>query len=413
MTAKPIETETSGLKETVLQLPKSDLHLHLDGSLRLPTLIELAREMKFDLPSQTVEGLQETLFKDSYASLEEYLTTFYYSCAVMQTPEQLERIAFELAEDCQAEGVRYIEVRYAPQLHINANMDVREVLLSVNRGLLKAQTEFNHRPEVKTGQEPPFHYGIIACALRNFGPFSPYFKKFIAVHEFSSLKSAGKLASLELAKSAVHVRNETGIPIVGFDLAGAEAGYPAADHRRAFQYAHEAFLHKSVHAGEAYGPESIFQAITELHADRIGHGYLIFDTSRIESERIIDKEKYVRNLCRYVADQRITIEVCLTSNMQTNPELHDLTRHTFGRMLAEGLSTTFCTDNRTVSKTSMTKEIMTALNTFPITPRELRNCVINGFKRSFFPGPYVDKRKFVRQCIDYYDQVAATHAQLT
>jgi adenosine deaminase len=215
------------------------------------------------------------------------------------------------------------------------------------------------------------------------------------------------LGSLELAKGAVKIRDELDLPIVGFDLAGAEHGNPARDHWQAFQYVHENFMKKTVHAGEAYGAPSIFQAITELHADRIGHGYYLFDTSKIEDKSITDRERYVRELAQYIADRRITIEVCLTSNMQTNPSIGEIKNHAFSKMLSYGLSVTLCTDNRTVSKTTISKEIMLALENFGISPHRLKNLIIYGFKRSFFPGPYLKKREYVRQCINYYEQIVA------
>ncbi len=184
--------------------------------------------------------------------------------------------------------------------------------------------------------------------MRSFNQhLSKYYEQFINTHSYSDMKSIRKMASSELAQGAVRIRDEEGIPIVGFDLAGAEKGYPARDHWRAFQHAHENFMSKTVHAGEAYGAPSIFQAITELHADRLGHGYYLFDTGKIEDDLISDKERYIEKLCEYIAQHRITIEVCLTSNMQTNPTIGILQNHAFKHMLARELSTTFCTDNRT------------------------------------------------------------------
>ncbi len=190
--------------------------------------------------------------------------------------------------------------------------------------------------------------------------------------------------------------------MVGIDLAGQEKGYPAEDHRAAYQVAHEAFLGKTVHAGEDYGPESIFQAIGDLHADRIGHGTWLFDTSKITSPRIEDRQAYVDRLSEFIADKRITIEVCLTSNQQTVPELAaDLRKHPFAEMRQRRLSTTFCTDNRLVSNTTVSHEIARAIDAFGLTSREVRDILIYGFKRSFFPGSYLEKRTYVRQVIDY------------
>ncbi|MCH7678197.1 adenosine deaminase family protein [candidate division KSB1 bacterium] len=396
---------TEEVAELINLIPKTDLHVHLDGSLRLQTLTEIAKQENVELPSSTVEGLNELVFKDNYANLEEYLKTFGYACAVMQKPEYLERIAYELAQDNQNEGVRYIEVRFAPQLHINKKMDMKKVIASVDKGLECAQKEFNLRPEVKSGQEPPFNYGIIVSALRAFGPYSEYYANFINSLAYSDMKDIVGLCSLELARGAVKTRDELGVPIVALDLAGAEKGNPAKDHRKAFQYAHENFLAKTVHAGEAYGPSSIFQAITECHAERIGHGMFLFDITKVDEDSRIDKERYVDELSQYIADRRVTIEVCLTSNLQTNPGLKSLEQHSFKKMIERELSTTICTDNRTVSKTTVTNEIKLALQNFDMNPRTLKNTIVYGFKRSFFPDRYAKKRQYVRQCIDYYEKL--------
>lgn len=407
MGIKNQNNQTQKLRELIKKIPKTDLHLHLDGSVRLQTIIQIARKENIELPSFTVAGLNELLFKDKFDNLKEYLKTFEYCCAVMQKPEYLEQIAYELALDNQAEGVRYIEVRFAPQLHMNKYMDMEAVLSSVNKGLIRAQNEFNQRPEILAGQEPPFYYGIIVCALRSFGSYSEYYENFIKALSYTDMKRIFGLCSFELAKGAVKIRDELGIPIVGFDLAGAEKGNPAKDHWQAFQYAHENFMAKTVHAGEAYGPPSIFQAITELHADRIGHGYYLFDTSKIDDKdkSIKDKERYVSELCQYIADRRVTIEVCLTSNMQTNPSLKKVENHSFKKMLEYELSASICTDNRTVSKTSVTDEILLALRSFNLSPKTLKNTIVYGFKRSFFPDVYAKKREYVRHCIDYYEKL--------
>jgi len=405
MTKAAAIRDPKAFEQVIRQIPKSDLHVHLDGSIRPQTLIDISRQEKLKLPSYTTEGLDQLLFKDQYANLAEYLTTFGYSCAALQKPEHLERVAYELALDNQAEGVRYIEVRFAPQLHINRHMDLGTVLKAVNQGLERAQQAFNQRPEVKNGDEPPFFYGIITCAMRHIGPWSEYYQKFIDSFTYSSTADVCRLAALELAKGVVKVRDDLGIPVAGFDLAGAEAGNPAARFAEAYQYVHEAFLHKTVHAGEDYGPESIFQAITELHADRIGHGYSLFDVTRIRDPKISNKRKYINNLIQFIADRRITIEICLTSNLQTNPKLTSIRNHTFAKMIRANLSTTFCTDNRTVSKTNITQEIMLAVANFPLNAKTLKNCIVYGFKRSFFPDKYSNKRKYVRQCLNYYEKL--------
>jgi len=393
-------------KEFIEKIPKTDLHLHLDGSLRLSTLVELARENGVELPAYDEKGLRRLVFKSKYASLTEYLKGFMYTTAVLQTGSALERVGYELAQDNQNEGVRYIEVRFAPQLHQNARMSSIDVMAAVNRGLARAKDEFNSRAEVKSGAEPPFEYGIIACAMRMFDyGFSEYFDTLLKVHAHSERKWIFSLASQELVRAAMEAKTKLKLPIVGFDLAGAEAGYPAEGHAQAYALAHKYFLKKTVHAGEAYGPESIFQAITDLHADRIGHAVYLFDAGMIKSLEIKDKKAYIANLVQFIADRRITIEVCLTSNLQTNPAIRDLSEHSFKHMRKAKLSATFCTDNRTVSQTTVSAEILKAVQAFSITQRELKNFVIYGFKRSFFPGTYIKKREYVHQIIEYYEKI--------
>lgn len=398
--------------DIIKKLPKTDLHVHLDGSMRLSTLIELAREYQVALPSYTEEGLKETVFKEKYQNLEEYLSGFAYTIAVMQSEVALERTAFELAEDNQAEGVRYVEVRFAPQLHVHSHLTIENVLRSVNRGLQRAKDQFNRKPEVVSGDEPPFEYGILVCAMRAFNKgLSEYFDRILGVHRFSSPHRIFALASLELAQAAVRVRDEYRLPIMGFDLAGPERGFPAEDHVEAYRYAHKNFMMKTVHAGEAYGPESIFQAITDLHADRIGHGTYLLDHSMIQST-VVDRQRYVDELAQYISDRRITLEICLTSNMQTNPALTRIEDHSFALMQKKRLSTTFCTDNRTVSNTTVSNEIDLAVRHFNLTPQDIKRCIIYGFKRSFFPGSYLDKRAYVRRIIDYYTKVESEHPGL-
>jgi len=393
----------------IQRLPKTDLHVHLDGSLRLGTLIDLARERRIPLPSETPEGLEALVFRPRYRDLAEYLEGFRYTVAALQDAEALERTAFELAEDCQAEGVRYLEVRFAPQLHVQSDFDIPEVVAAVDRGLRRATEAYNRRPEIASGAEPPFAAGIILCALRFFLPeFSAGYRRVFDALPEAPAREVYAAAGLEVARAAARLRREDGLGVVGIDLAGQEKGYPASGHRKAYQIAHQAFLGKTVHAGEDYGPESIFQAIGDLHADRIGHGTWLFDESKIQNPRIPDPRRYVENLAEYIADKRITIEVCLTSNQQTVPDLaDDLRKHPFGEMRRRRLSTTFCTDNRLVSHTTVTHEIERAIEAFDLTPREVRDILIYGFKRAFFPGTYLEKRAYVRQVINFADRLLA------
>ena len=394
-------------RDLIARLPKSDLHLHLDGSLRLPTLIELAKAHKVALPSRTPEGLLELVFKRAYQNLPEYLKGFEFTVACLQDAESLERAAYELCLDCRAENVFYVEMRFAPQLHVRGDFRVRDVLRAVCKGLERAKKVINADPEVKRGAVPRFEAGVIVCALRFFLPvFSEHYRTYFEALPTAPAAEIYGLASLELARAAVVAAEEDGLPVVGFDLAGQERGFPAKDHQAAYQLAHEHFLGKTVHAGEDYGPESIFQAITDCHADRIGHGTWLFSKRHIKDRSITDKQAFIDKLSRYVAERRITLEVCLTSNQQTIPELRDdLSKHPFRKMRQARCSVTLCTDNRLVSRTTMTDEVDKAVTAFALDPRALKDVLIYGFKRAFFPGPYPHKRDYVRSVLNYMEDV--------
>lgn len=405
------------------KIPKTDLHVHLDGCVRLDTLIDLARQQNVELPSYTIEGLKETIFKENYASLEEYLKCFGTLCSVLRTGDALTRVSYELAWDCFHEGIRYFEVRFAPQLHIDISQsdslpDIVSVLRYVNEGLRQAKKEINELEAIKRGEEPRFEYGIIVCALRMFNEhFSSYYCSFCAVHKHEEPERIFSLASMALITAAAIARDDEGIPVVGLDIAGAEKGYPAEAHKAAFAYAHKKHFGKTVHAGEGYGPESIFQAITDLYAERIGHGFHLFSSDKVNVNKIHDKrgpDHYVDSLVQYVADRRITFEVCLSSNLQTMPELGgSFKNHAFGKMLESRISVTLGTDNRTVSHTNIVKEYCLAVSHFTVTPKQLKDLVVAGFKRCFFPQVYKEKRAYVRQVIDYYEKLEAEFGIVT
>jgi len=399
--------------EFLHQIPKSDLHVHLDGSLRLTTLIELARDKKIVLPSYTEEGLKELVFKSHYNNLAEYLNGFQYTCAVLRDLENIERVSYELAQDNISENVCYIEPRFAPQLmmDIDRGLTMEKVLEASNKGLSRAKTEQNRRPEVLKGDELEFHYGIICCAMRKFGSkgYSPYYSNFYKALEYSKEIEIMKEAGLQLVKGAVKIRDDMGIPIVSIDLAGQEEGYPPGKFKEVYAYAHKNFMQKTVHAGEAYGAESIFGAITECYADRIGHGYFLFNEDKIVDPLISDKKKYLADLISFVADKRCTIEVCLTSNLQTNPEIKNIKDHNFKHMLSNRMSVTLCTDNRLVSNTSVTREFQLAVQNFNIPIKHLKDIVAYGFKKSFFHGNYIDKRNWAKKIMQHFDKVVSAH----
>ena len=379
---------SKSLEKLIRKLPKQDLHLHLDGSIRLDTMIDLAKSQKIKLPSYTLEGLEVNLFKDHYNSLEEYLKTFAYSCAVMQTPENLERIAYELAVDCQDEGVCYIEVRFDPLLLTNSKQSSKQVLQAVNKGLKKAQADYNQN---LASNQPAFHYAIIICALRSLGPWSELYTKIFDSFAHLSNKKVTKLIALEQVNFAIQMK-EQGIPVVAFDLAGAEKGHPCDDFDEAFTLATQNLLHKTVHAGEGDGVHSIMQAICILGAERIGHGFALF----------AKQKAYTRDLLHYIINKNITIEVCLTSNLQTMPDIKKIENHSYKKMLANNLNIVVCTDNRTASKTSITKELLLARTGMVFQPTEFKRLVLQGFSSSFFPDA-TKKRDYCQLCNDYYD----------
>lgn len=390
--------------EFIKAIPKTDLHLHLDGSLRVSTLIELAHEARVELPAEDEQGLRALVFKDKYNSLEEYLRGFGLTTALMQTEAALFRVSYELMMDNAAEGVRYIEVRFAPQLLMSERMSFRQVMDAVDRGLRQARDELNSR---LAPNEPGYDYGIIVCAMRFFNEyFSPYYRDFTQQNAGATPTEIIRRASLEVAREVVRLRRETAVQVVGFDIAGAENGFPASDHAEAYAEIDKGLLGKTVHAGEAYGPESVFQAVAKIQTDRIGHGLHLFDADLIKHQKIADPRRYVEDLVNYIADHRITLEVCLTSNMQTTPDIGELRNHALRKMLERGLSICLCTDNRLVSNTTVCREYQLALENFPIDGAALKTLAVEGFKRSFYYHPYAQKQAYVRSIASYYDTLA-------
>ena len=375
--------------ELIKKLPKQDLHLHLDGSIKLETMIAIAKEQKIKLPSYSTTGLEEILFKDRYANLEEYLKTFEYSCAVMQTPENLEKIAYELAIDCQAEGVCYIEIRLDPLLVTNSKQSSAQVLKAVDKGLKKAQTQYNNLPKVKNKKTPSFQYGLVICVLRFAGRWSEQYNKIYDAFPSIKEKKLMQMISLEQVSFALKMR-EQGLPIIALDLAGSEKANPCNLFQEAYQLAIENSLHTIAHAGEADDITSIEEAVYLLKAERIGHGTALFDKKTTQAEQLI---KDIKN-------KNITIEVCLTSNLQTLPQL-TIQDHSYQKMISADISICICTDNRTVSKTSATKELLLAKEGQDFHPAEFKKLVLNGFEKSFLPNQ--EKKEYCKLCEDYYD----------
>ncbi|KAI9344379.1 hypothetical protein BDR26DRAFT_917349 [Obelidium mucronatum] len=400
--------------EFLRRIPKTDLHCHLDGSIRLETLIDLSVDQGLSLPAYDVEGLKKLVFKDNYSSLEEYLECFKYTTAVLRNEAALERVAYELAIDQFSIGVRYFEVRFAPQLNATPGvLAIDEVIVKVNDGLQRAVMEFNSRPEILSGAEPEYGCGIIVCAMRFFtADSSPWYKNFWDVHQHETPKRIYGLASVALVAAVGKLRNESNIPIVAIDIAGAEFGFPAGDHKEAFELAHKKFFFKTIHAGEGYGPESIFQAITDCHAERIGHGYHIFDAehfSNSQSRTLESRESYIGKLIQYMSNMRICIEVCLSSNLQTIPQA-SLDQHPIKRMLDRKMAVTLCSDNMTVSHTNVEKELKMAVEAFKLTPQQVKDIIMTGFKRSFMARDYVEKRAYNRRVDSFYVRLEQEYA---
>jgi adenosine deaminase len=314
------------------QLPKAELHCHLDGSVRPSTLVDLAREHRVTLPRQTAEEVAEYMRVDDAQSLEDYLRRFDVTISVMQSEEALERIAYELAEDAAEDGVRYIEVRNAPILNVVQGLTLVQAVEAPLRGLRKAENDFGITAR------------FIICALRQFPPES----------------------SLEMAKLAVEFKNEG---VVAFDLAGGEKGNPASRHAEAFRYAREHNLAVTVHAGEGDGPESVREAIHACGANRIGHGTRLIEDA---------------DLTQYVNDRRIALEVCLTSNVQTRVA-ESYATHPFREYFDRGLNVTLNTDNRLMSATTLTDEYVYAAEHLGFTLEELAGVALNGFESAFLP----------------------------
>lgn len=339
-------------------LPKTDLHVHLDGSLRLGTMLDLAEKQKVDIGAQDLDGLKRLIGPGKvHASLNDYLKGFETTLKVLQNEEGLYRAAYELAEDSAKEGVMYLEVRYSPVLHTQKGLPLTTIVESVLRGLRDAKRDLG------------ILSGVIICGIRNISPE----------------------VSLRMAELAVAFKNKG---VVGFDLAGAELNYPARDHLGAFSLILSNNVNVTIHAGEAYGPDSIHQALHYCGAHRIGHG------TRLREDG---------DLLNYVNDHRIPLEVCLSSNAQTGAVAR-IEDHPFPFYLDLGLRVTLNTDNLLITDTTMTDEYLKAYRLFGLAPQQILDLVINGVKSAFVP--YHQKRDMLRaakkKTIDLINSYAGT-----
>jgi adenosine deaminase len=321
-------------RELIARLPKAELHNHLDGSLRPATLIELAHDAGFLLPSTDPEAVRRYMLVDDARNLEEYIKRFDITIAVLQNAAAIERVAYEMVEDAARDNVRYLEVRYCPHLSRRQGLSLEEVLEAELKGLRRGEVEFG----VKTA--------VINCSLRHFDP----------------------ALSNEIAHASVDFRDEG---VVALDLAGGEAGRPAAPHGPAFDIALKGRLGITVHAGEAAGPESIADALERCHAQRIGHGTRLFEDP---------------SLLEYVRDHRIPIEINISSNVQTRV-VASAAEHPVRAYFDQGLMVTLSTDSWLMSGTTLTDEYWLAHNTLGFTREEIDRMILNGFEAAFLPWP--------------------------
>jgi len=326
----------------IRRLPKTDIHCHLDGCLRPRTMLELAKAQGVRLPTTKLGDLTRLLTAGKRTrSLGDYLKIFDLTLSVLQRREALYRVAYELAEDAAAENVRHLEVRYSPVLHRRRRMPWEDIVNAVIEGLRDA------------GAQRQMSTGVIICGIRSMDP----------------------KVSVQLAELAVAYK---GRGVLAFDLAGQEKDYPAKAHRAAFELILKNNINSTVHAGEAFGPQSIRQALHYCGAHRIGHG------TRLREDP---------DLMRYVNDHRIPLEVCLSSNVQTRA-VPTLREHPFAFYFRQGLRVTLNTDSRLVSATTVSQELALAARAFRLSPYEIKRIVIMGFKSSFLP--YAQKARVLR-----------------
>ncbi len=336
-------------------LPKVLLHEHLDGVLRPQTVTDLARDERYsDLPTSDPAALAEWFHQGANkGSLAKYLEGFAHTIAVMQSEVALERVAYEQVEDLSKDGVVYFETRFAPVFHTRKKLTHQQVVSAVLKGLDRGRKDFG------------VSSGLIVCAMRNMD------------------------VSLEMAELAVDFR-ERGV--VGFDLAGEEGGYPPKKHVDAFHYIQRQNFNITIHAGEGYGKESIWQAIQYCGAHRIGHGTRLIDDIAIAEGKAVK----LGDLAQYVLDKRIPLEICLISNVHTGAT-PSMAEHPFRILYQEKFRVTLNTDNRLMSDTTMTQEFEAAANTFGLSLDDFEKITINAMKSAFLP--YDQRCRFIYSVI--------------
>lgn len=332
-------------KELLRTIPKVLLHDHLDGGVRPQTVIELAKDANYKKLPTTDAGELAAWFHRGAArgSLPLFLEGFEHTCGVMQSAEALERVAYEMLEDMKKDGVVYVETRFAPIFHANKNLHLESVVQAVLKGLEKGKRDFG------------VEYGLILCAMRNMSP----------------------TISQEIAELAVDFRTQG---VVGFDLAGEEGGYPPKKHIEAFHFIQRENFNITIHAGEAFGKESIWQAIQWCGAHRIGHATRLVEDMKLKNGQVIN----MGTLAQYVLDKRIPLEICLTSNVHTGA-VKNLDEHPFGYLYRYKFRVTLNTDDRLMSNLTLTDEFATAVDQYDMTLDDLEKLTINAMKSAFIP----------------------------
>ncbi|MFJ2936298.1 adenosine deaminase [Streptomyces sp. NPDC087219] len=342
------QTPSVPTADQIRRAPKVLLHDHLDGGLRPGTIIELAREQGYQQLPETEPDKLGIWFREAAdsGSLERYLETFAHTCAVMQTRDALFRVAAECAVDLAEDGVVYAEVRYAPEQHLEAGLTLEEVVEAVNEGFREGERQARangHRIRV----------GALLTAMRHAA------------------------RALEIAELANRYR-DTGV--VGFDIAGAEAGYPPTRHLDAFEYLKRENNHFTIHAGEAFGLPSIWQALQWCGADRLGHGVRIIDDIEVADDGSVT----LGRLAAYVRDKRIPLEMCPSSNLQTGAAT-SFAEHPIGLLRKLHFRATVNTDNRLMSGTSMSREFELLTEAFDYTLDDMQWFTVNAMKSAFIP----------------------------
>jgi adenosine deaminase len=339
--------------QVISQVPKVLLHDHLDGGLRSATILDIAAQVGHELPAETPETLAAWFHNAAGSgSLERYLTTFEHTVAVMQRREDLVRVARECALDLAADGVIYAEVRYAPELHLEGGLTLDEIVVAVQAGFAEGEQE-------AADAGTPIRIGTLLTAMRHAA------------------------RSREIAELTVRHRDHG---VVGFDIAGAEAGYPPSRHLDAFEYLHRENVHVTIHAGEAFGLPSIWEAVQVCGTDRLGHGVRIMD----DVELLGGRDRYGRprarlgRLAAWVRDRRIPLELCPTSNLMTGAATSVLD-HPVTMLKDLRFRVTVNTDNRLMSATSMTREFALLTEEAGWTLADLRWVTINALKSAFIP----------------------------